>query len=377
MFVTVDDRPTRRSLVTFHVRHTGVTHSDEKGNDLMNSTDLPNNQHDTETIHDLGELIAATPHLLGFHPVESLVVISLTTDTPATVNRILRVDLPKPSDRASVAAELTRVVARQSLTRVMLVVVGQASAAPRLPHRALVDQCSRRFTQAGITVVEQLWIGTTRDSGLWRCYAHRACGGVMPDPRATTLAATLVHAGIVTDARREDRVVTLAPAPTDVLTRRAALLANQPANTDPDQSRRDLALVITAIDRAAAGVLPESDQDFVDLARALANHCVRDAFVSVDDPNREQAATVLWQCLTRGTPPRQRAEPAVLCAFAAYSQGDGVLAGIALDEALAAYPLHRLANMLHSVLTAGVSPDHVRAFGAEAAARARANLGTT
>src|SRR5882757_2602940 len=111
-----------------------------KGNDLMNSTDLPNNQHDTETIEDLGELIAAIPHLLGFHPAESLVVVSLTTDTPAAVTRILRADLPEPTDRASVVDELTRVAVRQSLSRVVLVVVGQANAAPRLPHRVLVDQ---------------------------------------------------------------------------------------------------------------------------------------------------------------------------------------------------------------------------------------------
>jgi hypothetical protein len=347
-----------------------------KGNDLMNSTDLPNNQHDTETVEDLGELIAAIPHLLGFHPAESLVVVSLTTDTPAIVTRIVRVDLPGPTDRASVADELTRVAVRQSLSQVVLVVVGQANAAPRLPHRGLVDQCYRRFTRAGISVVERLWIATTRDSGSWRCYAHRACGGVMPDPRATTLAATLVYAGIVTDARREDRVATLAPVPADVLTRRAALLAPRATEIDPDQGRRDMALVTDAIDRAAAGILPESDQDFVDLARALANHNVRDAFVSVDDPSRERAATALWQCLTRGTPAPDRAEPAVLCAFAAYSQGDGVLAGIALEQALVASPQHRLADLLNRAFAVGMSPDHVRDIGVRAAACARAYLGT-
>ena len=343
----------------------------------MNSTDLPNNQPGTEAIEDLGELIAAIPHVLGFHPAESLVVVSLTTDTPAAIDRLLRVDLPEPTDRASVADELARVAMRQALSRVVFVVVGQANAAPGLPHRVLVDQCYRRVHPGRYRRGRATVIATTRDSGWWRCYAHGACGGVMPDPRATTLAATLVHAGIVTDARREDRVATLAPAPTDVLNRRAALLATRPTETDPDQGRRGLALVSAAIDRAATGVLPESDQEFVGLARALANHSVRDAFVSVDDPDRERAAIALWQCLTRGTPAPDRAEPAVLCAFAAYSQGDGVLAGIALEQALAACPQHRLADLLHRVLTVGMSPDDVRHIGVRAAACARAHLDTT
>src|SRR5207248_9597689 len=121
-----------------------------------------------------------------------------------------------------------------------------------------------------------------------------------------------------------DLAATLAPAPEDVLTRRADLLDALLAEGCQTDARSQLALVSDAVDQAAQGVLPESNQQFVDLAMALANHSVRDSFLSPDDPDRALAATTLSRCLAQGIPGPDRAEPAVLFAFAACRRGDGV-----------------------------------------------------
>ena len=51
-----------------------------------------------------GDLIAAVPVLMGFHPRDSLVVISTACPVGGRVGLTLRVDLPAPEHRAELAA---------------------------------------------------------------------------------------------------------------------------------------------------------------------------------------------------------------------------------------------------------------------------------
>ncbi|OQS12447.1 hypothetical protein B0T36_25040 [Nocardia donostiensis] len=44
----------------------------------------------------------------------------------------------------------------------------------------------------------------------------------------------------------------------------------------------------------------------------------------------------------------------------AYTRGDGLLAGIALDSALTADPRHLLAALVHTALQAGLPPERIR-----------------
>lgn len=78
------------------------------------------------------------------------------------------------------------------------------------------------------------------------------------------------------------------------------------------------------------------------------------------DPMLAEAAERLWTVLVRGAPAPGRAEPASLLAFSAYQRGDGVLTGVALDNAEAADPEHRLTGMLRSLLALALPPDRIR-----------------
>ena len=61
--------------------------------------------------------------------------------------------------------------------------------------------------------------------------------------------------------------------------------------------------------------------------------------------------------LTRLAPAGYIAGPASLLAFTAWQHGDGALANVALDRALADDDEYSMAQLLRQVLAAGASPD--------------------
>ncbi|MEU0515823.1 DUF4192 domain-containing protein [Amycolatopsis sp. NPDC006125] len=129
------------------------------------------------------------------------------------------------------------------------------------------------------------------------------------------------------------------------------------------QSAEHLAVVRVALARAVAGDFDLSDDDVVSLAMALSDLTVRDRCLTTADPPGEPPSTAaerLWLELVRRTPMPERAEPAVLLGYSAYRRGDGVLAALAFDNALAAHPGHRLAELLRICLSHQLPPDTLR-----------------
>ena len=70
----------------------------------------------------------------------------------------------------------------------------------------------------------------------------------------------------------------------------------------------------------------------------------------------------------------ERAEPASLLAFYTYLRGDGVLTGIALEQAEKADPGHRLTVLLRESLQSGLPPRHLLKACTRAADRATHQL---
>ncbi|MBA2695050.1 MAG: DUF4192 family protein, partial [Actinobacteria bacterium] len=113
---------------------------------------------------DPGELIAAVPHLLGFHPRDSLVLISLEG---RRLGMTLRADLVDPEHRELLAEQLTGPLVHQQPTGVVLLVVGGVSGrvgapggdpgAGEPPHRCLVDTVDDVLAAEGIGVQHALW----------------------------------------------------------------------------------------------------------------------------------------------------------------------------------------------------------------------------
>ena len=74
------------------------------------------------------------------------------------------------------------------------------------------------------------------------------------------------------------------------------------------------------------------------------------------DPGHRQAHLRLWTDLTRHAQPGYIAGPACLLAFTAWQTGNGALANVALDRALADNPGYSMALLLRDAIDAGAPP---------------------
>ncbi|QFZ17513.1 DUF4192 domain-containing protein [Saccharothrix syringae] len=323
----------------------------------------------TPRLHDPGDLIAAVPHLLGFHPADSLVLLAVERGEVALT---LRVDLPAPDHPDGLAERLVPPLARHPGAVAVAVVVGGGSGDPPedLPHDALVDDLEEALRAVGTPLVLAVWTRATARAEPWFDYHDAGTRGVVPDPTSTPLAAATAARGYVTHPSREAMAGLLAPDPPELLSHRSELLdrrAMGAARPDPGVRARHRDLVRAEVVRAAGRKRPLTDEEVADLAHALGDPWVRDASLAHCVGEHAGSAEVLWTELTRACPAPERAEPATLLAFSAYLRGMGSLASMALERAEEAHPGHRLSELLREALDTGLPPDRLRRLAEQAA----------
>jgi Domain of unknown function (DUF4192) len=346
-------------------------------------------------MRDPGELIAALPFLIGFHPRDSLLVVAFGGASGRRLGLIQRVDLPGPEHAEAVCRALAGNLLTASPAAAALLVVGGGSAAGRdaPPRTELVAVVTSAIESAGVPVRTRAWAASTAAGAAWACYDECRCRGSLPDPGATAMAATAVAAGVLVHTGREELEALVAPVAPDVLRRRERLLTRavdaqlrpgDESGCEPDRGagggpgdgpggdgvaaavvaaagrEAGCAVVDTALADTAAGRLHLDDGRVLALALALADPLVRDAALVRSADPRAESAEQLWAALARETPDPEAAEPAALLAACALLRGDGALAGIALDRAEQAWPGHRLAGLLRAAWRAGMRPEQVR-----------------
>lgn len=317
-----------------------------------------------------GQLLAATPHLLGFHPADSVLVVGHTGEQGRRIGHVLRGDLPPPGDEHALANQLRRPLLADGSVAATIAVVGgrreEQSAGP--PHRGLVDAVRGAFTEADLPVTHALWVPRISSGEEWLCYADSTCRGRLPDVDSTVMAAVAAHAGVVTYSSREAMARQLDATDPDALARRAALLdtaiddlGNADDAGDPEAAaERGLARVRSALKRVERDEHADfSDDEITGLALALGVPAVRDPCLALAVPPGTRRAAVaerLWLALVRAMPAPERAQPACLLAYSAYVRGEGALAGMAIEKALEADPEHVLAGLLIRALEHALPP---------------------
>jgi Domain of unknown function (DUF4192) len=319
-------------------------------------------------LSDPAELIAAVPHLLGFYPRDSVVLLALHGKK---LGLTLRADLVDNAQAPLLAEQLLLPIARQRPTGVALVVIGgDLTPDGDPPYRALVDVLDDMLTGAGLPLVHAAWTAQTVDGAPWRCYDDPRCAGTVSDPAASPLAAATVAAGAVTFSSREELVALLDGEDPAALQRRAMLLDT--ADAEHPMSSRLIARRFARLEElhqaATAGDVVLSDNIVAEVTSALCDHRVRDACLPWCTGPDAVVAERLWLALVRATPAPERAEPAALLALTAYLRGDGALASVALDAALQACPEHSLSGLLRAAMDGGLPPEVLRRVAADAAA---------
>lgn len=328
-----------------------------------------------------GELLAGVPHLLGFAPHDSLVLIALKGSRASTVGLTLRADLPPPEEYRPLAEQVLRPMLSNRAKAMFVVLVGGGSPSTDdphpgdLPHAGLVDVVEDVLSEAGVPVAHALWTRRVEPGEPWYCYDLPDCRGELEDPKRSALAAATALAGVLTFDSREEFAGQLDAVDEDALARRSAMLDAVLAGTEPmPDTAASFAWIRAGIDELDTRQ-PLRDEQVVELAIALTDHVARDACLYFADPEQAARAERLWSTLVREVPEPERAEPACLLAFSAYLRGDGALAGIALDLAEDADPMHQLSVLLREILDRGLPPATLAEVAARATEQALAAAG--
>jgi Domain of unknown function (DUF4192) len=315
-------------------------------------------------------LLAVIPHLLGFRPEASMVVIG--TSPPRDRIRItLRFDLPDPPD-ASVAAEMAShavgVIGSQRLTAAMAVGYGPEALVTPVAE-AMLDAAA----EAGIELRDFFRV---QDGRYWsyRCRDEACCPaeGVPFDPDTDPAADAMGRRG--TEVLPDRAAVAARVAPIGGIaeesmrqaTRRAERHVKQLLSKVRKSSRLGAARHMIAAEGLAAvsamiavyrgGGKFATDYQVAWLTVALRDLRVRDDAWARMDPAHREAHLRMWLDVTRRAQPRYVAAPAALLAFVAWQSGDGALANVALDRALGDDPGYSMALLLRQVITAGAPP---------------------
>ncbi|MQA09124.1 MAG: DUF4192 family protein [Pseudonocardiaceae bacterium] len=330
--------------------------------------------NDPVRLSDPGDLIAATGYLLGFQPADSIVMIGHRGSERNRVGTTLRADLPPPKYERALAEQLTHTVSMQDISAVTLVVIGGKSSGRSKrppPYARLISTVTLLLEAEGIALLHAMWVPRIAKGAGWRCYQDRNCGGTLPDPQTSAVAAASAANGTVTYRSRAELANQLRPAPDEVLARRAAMLDERLNGLESGEDPADvayepaLATVREALEASGRDSLSLTDEFVVRLGMALSNRAVRDHCLTTAlpvDGTQAVAAERLWLDLTRAMPEPERAEPACLLGYAAYMRGDGAFAGMALEVALDACPGHLLSALLKRALEAALPPKRLAAL---------------
>ncbi len=333
------------------------------------------------SLSDSADIAAALPHLVGFHPHESVLLVALGGPTGNRVGLTVRADLPPRAASAAVVRALVRSVATDDPAGVVVAVVSEApdERAPLpggdglagLPHRDVVHDAVVALAALDIPVRDTLLVR----SGRWWSYdcPEPCCapGAGAPLPGGVSaLAAASTAAGQVVARDRAALEARIAPldgparAAMEAATWRLVDRRARAARVDADaEARRSWDAVLRAVRRCrppGAGRLP--DREVARVLWALADVRVRDRALTLALGDDAPAAEVLWTECTRRAPAPLDAAPATLLAVSAWLRGDGAMANVALERALDSRPTYTLARLLADGLAACLPPAELRAM---------------
>ncbi len=334
-----------------------------------------------------GAVVSCLPQLIGFPPVESLVLVGLTPGRAGRreVGLTLRVDvddvLVAPGNAPCHPARLAEALRRNRCTGAFVIIVSDRTAPPFQGAPAddfgwhLLDQVTPALEASGLEVVDSVLLS---DGRWWsyQCSQPTCCpkeGTLVSRADADLLTAERAWAGDPTEvlAGREAIVAKVAPSAGPEATELAALLSVSKGTRSPGDPQEALELIADLIDRFGLGrpaavrgepagepaVAPET---WARLLVALTDVLVRDACLAPWKGDVGAAALSLWCAATRIAPPGLVAAPATLAALVAHARGEGALAGESVIRALADDPHYRLATYAAQALGGGLAPSIVR-----------------
>ena len=308
----------------------------------------------TFTARSSADLVALAPQMLGFHPQDSVVL--MTFGQPD--NFQARVDLPvREDDQLAVVAMLAEVIARHRVRQAAVLIYTDDAWVAATFHDAVLA----RLVGDGVEVIDVLRVGADRyhDAGdvedqgkpydltTHRFTAEQVVRGQVVHKSREQLAASLrfvdaqdAHA-VAEAARRLDEEGLVGPA-----------VPSRVGHELADRGRWVQRTVRRHVRRATR----PSAEDAARLLLLVSVTDLRD--VALAEMSRENAAdhVELWRDLVRRSPADLVPAASTLLAFAAWLSGHGALAWCALDRCAEVDEKYPLAECIRDLLEGAVPP---------------------
>jgi hypothetical protein len=322
--------------------------------------------------------LAVVPHLLGFHPSQSMVVVALDARRGRIV-LAFRYDLPDPPDPARSQEITEHAIAVLKKRRIKTAIAAGYGAGTLVTPVA--ESLTAGLRGAGIALRDLLRVQDGRYFS-YVCTNPGCCPpeGVPFDQSAHPAAAALTAAGMPARPDRASRAASLAPLTGQVaesmrrateraLLRTEELIASShgpgsassraPGSRWPvvEAGRQAVRSAIASYRRG--GQITDHDQ-LAWLSVTIADLRVRDDAWARMDPRHRAEHRRLWTDVVRHACEPYVPAPASLLAFTAWQSGEGALANIAIERALAADPEYSMAHLLEQALDAGLPPSAAR-----------------
>lgn len=303
-------------------------------------------------IRSEADVLALVPYTLGFHPVDSLVLVTLDEQKRPFQARI---DLPDDLEELPLIAEhLVGAALRNGAERALVIVYSDDACLGEAAAEALAETLDRVGVATLLTIRAdgQRWFPLGADD---------------PDPegrpydvRGHELSSRAVLDGRVTFRDRGELVDSLAPVDPVVVDEVETAYDELAALPGAGQELLLESLWLMEQVRALVAAPPEVPSVEPPLVarvlRAVANRDVRDlVWCDVDRQNAE-GHVALWREVVRRSPDGLVAPAAGLLAFSAWLAGDGALAWCAVDRCLCADPDHVLGQLVGEALTSATPP---------------------
>jgi hypothetical protein len=316
-------------------------------------------------INGPAELLDAVPYLLGFHPAASLVIVGLNQSRLVVT---VRLDLADVAAR-DVLADAVAAMHRGGSAQLVAAVYHAGPVERPLPWHAAALALTDEAARVGCDVIDVLlvagerwWSYSCTDVGCCPADGHR----LGADVSAFSAAAT--YAGMVALPDRAALAAVLDPLPDAERDRLGPLLGEHEdaavrAVLDGHAARYDRSVkrALFAAARRVDAPLDRSDRVEIadgEVARfgvGLGAHAVRDSVWMAANDGRIDGR-ILWLDLVRRLPSPYDAAPLFLYGWCSWRAGNGALAAIAAERAVASDPAYSAADLLLAALARGLDP---------------------
>jgi hypothetical protein len=328
----------------------------------------------TIRVSDPSELLEAIPYLIGFHPRESLVLIGFRHDPETSYRRQIgvsvRVDLPpttpSQSDLLPLAAALRRAGIESCIAAVLTSDVGPAPTED-LRWDVLAQTLAQSLDDEDILLEDVL---LANDTHWWsmQCSNDLCCPpeGTQRAVGCSVTAAEATVAGLVALPDREAVERMVDPLPDEDRLRLHGVLAAAVQRVS-DAAHADRLRRVRRTDENALFAEIElwsdrgrqsrslSDRRLARFGVALSDVAIRDSLWLAIDEGRCDATDFLRELLRR-LPSPYDAPALFLFGWSQWRLGNGTLAAIAAERALASNPDYSAARLLQEAVLNGIDP---------------------